>query len=464
MRSKLPLLRNSPPAHPGTAAAEAQPAFEAGDKIVAIDGTPVTQYVDIHRQLALHPDEPLHLVVERKVPPVGGGKSTTGEPVPAERVAIVLPPQPMYRLGLVMKMGPITAVQSQSPAAEAGVQPGDVLTEIDGKPAGDPVTLADRLRRRALHGERVGLSVDRNGQTRHFENVLLRQADWYEWPILPWSPMTVPALGIAYEVQPIVASVVKGSPADQAGVAPGDEVLHAKVNPPTKEQLAKLLGDAGKDVNPEPIPIDFQKKSGWFEKKITWPYFFFSLLNVEQDGEMSMLPGTTIELTLAGGRSVTLTPSAAEGWFNPNRGLIFKAKGSIVGGWNLASMVRLGYQETRDSLMMVFRFLSKVGSQVSVKNMGGPISIFRVAYSSAAEGFSVLLLFLTMISANLAVINFLPIPVLDGGHMVFLIYEGVTGRTPDERVQAALTWAGLIFILGLMICVFGLDIGRLLHW
>jgi regulator of sigma E protease len=69
-----------------------------------------------------------------------------------------------------------------------------------------------------------------------------------------------------------------------------------------------------------------------------------------------------------------------------------------------------------------------------------------------------------MISANLAVINFLPLPVLDGGHMVFLIYEGVTGRTPDERVQAALTWAGLIFILGLMICVFGLDIGRLLHW
>ena len=57
------------------------------------------------------------------------------------------------------------------------------------------------------------------------ENVVLRQADWYEWPILPWSPMSAPTLGIAYEVQPIVASVVKGSPADQAGVVPGDEVL-----------------------------------------------------------------------------------------------------------------------------------------------------------------------------------------------------------------------------------------------
>ena len=104
------------------------------------------------------------------------------------------------------------------------------------------------------------------------------------------------------------------------------------------------------------------------------------MLNVEQDGEMSMLPGTTIELTLAGERSVKLTPSVAKDWFNPNRGLVFKAKGSIVRGRNLASTVRLGYQETRDSLMMVFRFLSKVGSQVSVKNMGGPISIFRVAY------------------------------------------------------------------------------------
>ena len=69
------------------------------------------------------------------------------------------------------------------------------------------------------------------------------------------------------------------------------------------------------------------------------------------------------------------------------------------------------------------------------------------------------MIFLTLLSANLAVINFLPIPVLDGGHMVLLIYEGIRGKPADERVQEVLTWIGLIFILALTIFVFGLDLG-----
>ena len=67
----------------------------------------------------------------------------------------------------------------------------------------------------------------------------------------------------------------------------------------------------------------------------------------------------------------------------------------------------------------------------------------------ARLGFGNLLIFLTLLSANLAVINFLPIPVLDGGHMVLLIYEGIRGKPADERVQEILTWIGLIFILTL---------------
>ncbi|MCR4415159.1 MAG: site-2 protease family protein, partial [Thermoguttaceae bacterium] len=78
---------------------------------------------------------------------------------------------------------------------------------------------------------------------------------------------------------------------------------------------------------------------------------------------------------------------------------------------------------------------------------------------SAAKGLADLLIFLTIIGANLAVLNFLPIPLLDGGHMVFLAYEGITGRAPNERVQTILTYLGLLFILGLVVVVFGLDFG-----
>jgi regulator of sigma E protease len=64
-----------------------------------------------------------------------------------------------------------------------------------------------------------------------------------------------------------------------------------------------------------------------------------------------------------------------------------------------------------------------------------------------------------MLSANLAVLNFLPIPLLDGGHMVFLIYEGIRRKPASERVVIAFTYAGLIFLLTLMLFVLGLDLG-----
>jgi regulator of sigma E protease len=71
------------------------------------------------------------------------------------------------------------------------------------------------------------------------------------------------------------------------------------------------------------------------------------------------------------------------------------------------------------------------------------------------------LFFLGMISVNLAVINFMPIPVLDGGHMVFLIYEGIRKKPASEAVRIWATYVGLAMILCLMIFVLYLDISRL---
>ena len=81
----------------------------------------------------------------------------------------------------------------------------------------------------------------------------------------------------------------------------------------------------------------------------------------------------------------------------------------------------------------------------------------QLASRAASQGPSELMLFLTLISANLALLNFLPIPVLDGGHMVFLIYEGITGRLPNERIYVGLMYLGLLLILTLMVWVLGLD-------
>ena len=128
---------------------------------------------------------------------------------------------------------------------------------------------------------------------------------------------------------------------------------------------------------------------------------------------------------------------------------------------NLTEAMALGWRETKYSMLMVYRFLHKlVSGQVSPQLLGGPGTIAAVAGMSAKQGAASLLLFLTMLSANLAVINFLPIPVLDGGHMVFLFLEGIFRRPVSEKIVIPLTWAGLLLILALMLFVIGLDVNR----
>ena len=118
--------------------------------------------------------------------------------------------------------------------------------------------------------------------------------------------------------------------------------------------------------------------------------------------------------------------------------------------------VRYGWDETADALTMVFRFLQEARRRrCRCTALGGPVTIAKAAGYSAAEGMSSLLIFLTMLSANLAVINFLPIPLLDGGHMVFLAYEGIRGRPANEKFVVALHTVGFVFIVSLMLFVLG---------
>ena len=98
-------------------------------------------------------------------------------------------------------------------------------------------------------------------------------------------------------------------------------------------------------------------------------------------------------------------------------------------------------------------------AKVSPRGLEGPWGIIKWALQKADQGNAELLLFLTMLSANLAVINFLPIPVLDGGHFVLLAYEGIRGKPANEKVQTVLAYIGLALIILLMIWVLGLDTG-----
>ena len=126
---------------------------------------------------------------------------------------------------------------------------------------------------------------------------------------------------------------------------------------------------------------------------------------------------------------------------------------------SFADALGRGLRQAGSDLRLVYGFLGKIFRRdINPRLVGGPIEIAKQAGRSAQEGFSRLLLFLAMLSANLAVVNFLPIPVLDGGHMVFLFWELVFRRPPSERVVVALSYLGLALLLSMMLFVFFLDL------
>ena len=140
------------------------------------------------------------------------------------------------------------------------------------------------------------------------------------------------------------------------------------------------------------------------------------------------------------------------------RGLGFEQLSRVKKAESLSDALRLGYRETKEGIEQVMVTLARMGKLY--KHMGGPATIVYAATAEASEGLPRLLGFLTLLSANLAVLNFLPIPVLDGGHMMFLIYEGIFGKPMNERIAFAATMAGLCLVLCLLVFMLGLDFFR----
>lgn len=157
---------------------------------------------------------------------------------------------------------------------------------------------------------------------------------------------------------------------------------------------------------------------------------------------------------------VEVTPQADPEWTLPVIGLRLEAQQLIQKADSFEEAVRMSIARTKSSAQDIYLTLRSllVTRRVSYKELHGPLGIASAAYEIAKQGWVAMLLFLGFLSVNLAVINFLPIPVLDGGHMVFLTWEAITGRKPSERVVIGATYVGVAFIMGLMGLVLFLDI------
>ncbi len=415
-------------------AGQTEVPFEGGDTVVAIDGVEIQNGYQVRGLLARSADKAVTFTVERK--PEKGATS------PGARAEIVVQPNHVKRLGLVMTASPVTGIYAGSPADQAGFEVGDTLLSVNGEPIDDPMTLASRLQ---PHWEsEVEFTVAREGSAEPVTiSVTPDVPTSFENDFSFGSPMAVRSLGIVYNVLPRVAAVQAGSPAEAHGIKPGDEVVSVQFSSTDEAKDSREI-----ILNGEVTPIDPQT--------ITWPFIHSTL--------QSMTPDMQIQLTVdrkGASKSMTLVPAATDEFY-AERGLIFALQSDLHVADSWVAAVSLGFRQTKEDLARVGTFLKKlVTGQISPKNVGGPVSIATVAGLEASESVSRLLIFLTFLSANLAIVNFLPIPALDGGHMVFLTAEWVRGKPVDERLQMTLTLVGVACLLCLMIFVSGMDIRRL---
>lgn len=428
----------------GLSASEAEPPFAGGDTLREVDGLPLRGYADLQMALAARRDKTVEIGVHRK-----------GEPESAPLTKIKVGPNHFRTLGLTMAIGKIKAIQRGSPA-EKRLQTGDTITHVkdaesDWTPVGvkiDPLKLPDYFAERA--GQPVQVRVKREVKQGEpiSEDVELVPEDrpgWIERPDPNDCPLSVPAIGVAFHVLHHVVDVDPNGPAAKAGVQKDDNLVKIEFKPPQEKS------EAGKKTAET---IEFG------EENRNWPHAFWRLQQVRTWSIVL----TVKSLGAATEKQVAIDPELDPQWYLPMRGFAMQPLMMTRQAADISEAVTLGLNHTRDSLIDMWLTIRGLtwGGTISPKALGGPIRIAGTAYYFTRQGLPDLILFLGMLSVSLAVLNFLPIPVLDGGHFMFLCWEGIRGKPPSDWVVVTATYVGLALVLSLMAWVMYMDISGLI--
>jgi regulator of sigma E protease len=448
----------------GMAIEKASEAFLPGDRIVGlqpqgesldaageqIPEQPVRLIADLRRVLATYADREMVYLVERK--------SADGKPTV---VRIRVPRQPVRKLGFWMAMGPIRAIQSNSPAAQAGLKVGDTIRAVDGLKPGediDPLSLPVYFGRNGGQTVTVMYSRATSGGTVEGQCELVPNADlpgWMESPDSSTSPLTIPSIGLGYQVQNYIAKILPGSEVEKLGGL-------SQLTKITKIELLHREPGTGKPdawgnaETPVELPLAAGENATAEEAEPNWAWAF---------DQLQRAPGRKLVLHFEDGKTTgtrTLQELELEDdWFLWVRGFnpeIWENERVLLRAQSLPEALTLGLATTRKVAFSIYRSLRKmVGREVDMESLSGPVGIAKIAYKVAERGFVELLVFLGILSINLAILNFLPIPILDGGHMVFLLWEGITRRKPSITVINWAHAAGMVFLLSLLVFVMWID-------
>ena len=414
-----------------------------GSTLVSVNGAEiepvrVTDYATVSTPSALRDaiesSGGLPVSVAFEAPDNGGVHAVTIDPLPAYQLARVrLDSETTQTTRHLLGLTPAMAVGSLTPAAEkAGLRVGDLFARIGG--AAWPSVTQGVAEIRAMRGRSIPLTVLRDGEMVDIEAPVDAQGRIGFGPSEAFDRPYVTLLSEDADGKPLSSSSF--SP----GAIPG----------------MRLVALDGAPVD------DFASLR--------------SALRASTSGARASGTGAEVELTVGFGAgdatqetlawSLTATDVHALhelGWNAEPHLAWFGSAGYVRKAQNPIEAVTMGVGATRDMLVRTYiTFLRLFDGTVKVEHLRGPVGIADVGVQFASEGFIHVLFFLALISANLAVINFLPIPFVDGGHVVFLLIEGATKKPVPIVVQNLATLAGLGLIGVVFLIVTFNDIARLL--
>lgn len=408
------------------------PRYDPAEGIQRIGIAPATT-LEVHKIFAIEnsdaPAQKSDLRINDKILEVNGKKITTEDDFREielanpgkelnitvlrddERVDLKVTPSVVSRwmIGLSCATTNIDGVKQDSFAHSLGLEKGDEIVKVNSQEVQGFTELINTLKD-APDGITT-LQVTRGKDTKYIK--LTKSGDE---TVKKFSEGIFPHYGL------IVDSTVEGFPAEKIGIKPGDTITSIDgENVSEWNQLLTLVtGSQGKEF------------------EISWMHNYETVTR-------------------------KIKPKKNEENAQGSIGIRFKEK-KIIRKYGLAKSCVVGTHKTIVNIKRIYMTIQGfVSKKLSTKALGGPVLIAQASYESAKSGIGKLLYFMAIISINLAVINILPIPVLDGGHLLFLGIEKIKGSPISEKAMAIANYVGFALIISLMIYATKNDIMRLFN-
>lgn len=313
----------------------------------------------------------------------------------------------------------VEALKPGSPADLAGMKTGDRIIRVNDKDISSRSELFDAVAK--SNGQALTLDVRRGNQVKTL--------------VVTPSAVTVQDNGkdvVTYrlgieETAPVITAVMNGSPAMAAGFRDGDRVLTIEGQEiRTWSQMTGFVKDSPNR------PLHFQvQREGLIVPLVVTPA-----------ADKATVDGKTVEVGKIGisgpGRSIIRAS-------NPLMAIVQ----GVQATWGWTELTAIGIYKM-------------VAGEISSKNIGGPLTIANMSGEAAAQGMSSVVFLIAILSINLGVLNLLPIPILDGGHLLFFAIEAILRKPLGERQREIAQQVGLLLLVSIMVFAFWNDIERLI--